>query len=144
MKDFYAWNEKKIKIDGHVNYRHPKEREIWWCSIGLNVGTEIYGKGEDFARPVLIINSKLGNCFIGVPLTSKIKSREYSCVVIVKDNVLSTVLVSQIRNFDKRRLRKKIGRISKEEYMIVQRCLLNIIAPFGAIGSYEQERQPLH
>ena len=61
MKDFYAWNEKKICLDQSKKYRHPREQEIWWCSIGLNVGTEIYGKGEDFARPVLIINSKLGN-----------------------------------------------------------------------------------
>ena len=59
MKDFNNQNEKKIKIDSKIKYGHPKEREIWWCSVGLNVGTEIYGKGEDFARPVLIINAEV-------------------------------------------------------------------------------------
>ena len=126
MKDFKGWNDKKIKIDAYTDYRNPKEREVWWCSIGVNVGTEIYGKGEDFARPVLVVNSKLGNSFIGIPLTSKIKSSEYSCIVKIKENKLSTALVSQIRNFDKRRLRKKIGCVSKEEYGEVIKCCLNI------------------
>ena len=32
-----------------------KERDIWWCSIGVNIGDEIDGKNELFHRPVLIL-----------------------------------------------------------------------------------------
>ena len=37
MKDFNKWNEKKkeIEADG-IPDLYPKEREIWWCSLGVN------------------------------------------------------------------------------------------------------------
>jgi mRNA interferase MazF len=126
MKDFIGWNEKKIKLDGYKKYKHPKVQEIWWCSIGVNVGTEIYGKGEYYLRPVIIINAEIGESFIGIPLTSRIKTGKYCCVVKVKEGKLSTALIHQIRNFDKRRLIKKIGILELENYKKVlnQLCVL--------------------
>ena len=46
----------RITIRLRNRQRKPlfKEGEIWWCSIGLNVGDEEYGKGPFFQRPVLI------------------------------------------------------------------------------------------
>lgn len=126
MKDYYHWNEKKIKIDSCKSYGHPKVRDIWWCSVGLNIGTEIYGKGEDFARPVLVIHAEAGDSFIGIPLTSKIRNGKYCRVVHVNEGKLSTALIYQMRNFDKRRLKRKIGRISEEEYKGVVSCILNL------------------
>jgi hypothetical protein len=45
-KDLDRWNELKKKIDSYpadnVPYFH--EREIWFCSIGHNVGFEQDGK----------------------------------------------------------------------------------------------------
>ncbi len=125
MKDFYAWNEKKIKLDGYKKYKHPKERAIWWCSIGMNVGTEIYGKGEDYTRPVLIINGEIGQSFIGIPLTSKIKNGKYSCIIKTTDK-LGTALVYQIRNFDKRRLVGKIGKVSEDDFKKIVDCLIQV------------------
>jgi mRNA interferase MazF len=125
MKDFYAWNEKKIKIDRYRNYRHPKVREIWWCSIGINIGTEIFGKGEYYTRPILIINSEIEESFIGIPLTSKIKNGKYSCIIKTTDK-LGTALVYQIRNFDKRRLVKKIGKVSEDDFKKILGCLIQL------------------
>lgn len=70
MKDFNHWNKKKIQIDGFVEFQHPKEGEVWWCSIGVNIGSEVYGKGADYTRPVLVINAEGSESFIGIPLTS--------------------------------------------------------------------------
>lgn len=123
MKDFHTWNKKKIKIDAYKWHKHPKEREIWWCSIGMNVGTEIYGKGDAYVRPVIVLNSELGESFIGIPLTSKIKNGKYCCIVRVTDNKISTALISQIRNFDKRRLIKKISDLSEDDYCKVMQCI---------------------
>lgn len=58
----------------------------------MNIGMEIYGKGELYLRPVLIINAKDQNTFIGIPLTSKIKNSRYGCVIKTSDNKLHTVL----------------------------------------------------
>ncbi len=57
MKDFDAWN--KVKQNTHVlqTLRYPKEGEIWWCKLGLNIGDEQDGKGTRFERPVVIINN---------------------------------------------------------------------------------------
>jgi mRNA interferase MazF len=41
---------------------------------GINVGCEIYGKGSNYVRPVLVINDDGEDNFIGVPLTSKIQN----------------------------------------------------------------------
>lgn len=84
----------------------------------MNVGTEIYGKEEDFARPVLVINAEVGDIFVGIPLTSKIKSGKYCYVVRVKGDKLSTALIYQIRSFDKRRLRKKLVEFQKKNMLV--------------------------
>ena len=46
LKEFDKWNELKKKLH---NSEKPKkfyfrEREIWWCSLGLNIGFEEDGK----------------------------------------------------------------------------------------------------
>ena len=48
-----------------------KEGEVWWCSVGLNVGEEEFGKGERFVRPVLIFKKFTQNSFLGIPLTGQ-------------------------------------------------------------------------
>ncbi len=53
-KDFDKWNKQKIHIDKLDHFQHPKVGEIWWCRVGLNIGTEIYGKGNEYTRPVLV------------------------------------------------------------------------------------------
>ena len=57
-KDFDKWNELKKKIDTREDIEENeifiKNRQIWWCSIGLNVGSEQNGHGEVFERPVLV------------------------------------------------------------------------------------------
>ena len=119
MKDFINWGKTKIKLDGLATFRHPKEKEIWWCGIGVNIGSEVYGKGVRFSRPVLVINAEGGETFVGIPLTSGVKTKKYSCVIKTDDEVLHTALVYQIRSFDKRRLQEKMYTLSDKEYSLV-------------------------
>ncbi len=72
---FNDWNG--LKQDLHfdkdlkeIPFYH--EREIYWVYLGQNIGTEIYGKGKDHMRPVLVLK-KFRNSFLGVPLTSSEK-----------------------------------------------------------------------
>ncbi|MCB9811044.1 MAG: hypothetical protein H6779_04545 [Candidatus Nomurabacteria bacterium] len=55
MKDFKKWNIIKTKLDAKTSHRTFKERDIWWCSLGVNVGHEENGKGGVFNRPVLVV-----------------------------------------------------------------------------------------
>lgn len=50
IKDFASWLARKIQIDGMDDKKIPYfgEREIWYCSMGHNIGFEQDGKGADF------------------------------------------------------------------------------------------------
>jgi len=53
---FIAWSKLKVRLhikpDNGVYFR---EREIWWASLGANIGYEQDGKHENFERPVLVL-----------------------------------------------------------------------------------------
>ena len=117
MNNYDAWNEIKKKINNRKKYSHPREREIWWCSVGLNIGSEVYGKGDYYTRPVLVVNAEGAESFIGIPLTSKIKKKKYGCVIETDDGFLHTVQTYQTRSFDKKRLLKRMYVLHQDEYM---------------------------
>jgi mRNA interferase MazF len=68
---FNNWNKKKQNLDLTTRDLLFKEGEIWWCSIGLNIGEEVYGKGKDFRRPVVIIKKLSHNSCIVMPTTTQ-------------------------------------------------------------------------
>ena len=109
-KDFNSWNEIKKELDVRTA---PDFRagDIWWCSIGINVGHEEDGKNQDFERPILIIRKFNKELFWAIPLTSKLKSGEYyHTVKLFGDS--RTLILSQMRILSSRRLLRKLHRIS--------------------------------
>ena len=60
LEQFDEWNEIKKNTHLRNNIVGYKEREIFWTRIGYNIGSEEYGKGNEFQRPVIIIKKKLG------------------------------------------------------------------------------------
>lgn len=64
-KLFDLWNFSKKSINEHGTIRYCHEREIWWCSIGVNVGFEQDGTGQHFDRPVVVIRGFNKNLFFG-------------------------------------------------------------------------------
>jgi len=115
-KDFNRWNELKKKIDVR-NPIYVSERDVWFCSVGLNVGSEQSGKHELFERPVLVIKKITANTF------NKKKGSWY--VEIESTN--SSAIISQIKLFDTRRLARKIKVISMEEFEIIKDKLKKFI-----------------
>ena len=53
---------------------HVSEGEIWWASIGENVGAEINGKSQDFSRPIVIFRKLAHGFYFVVPLTTQIRN----------------------------------------------------------------------
>jgi mRNA interferase MazF len=92
------------------------EREVWWCSIGLNVGDEVFGKGSQFARPVLIFKKFTGSSFFGIPLTSKIKVGSWYVPVDFSPNQQSFIMLHQGRVLGCERLLKKMIRLNPEQF----------------------------
>ena len=120
MHELDRWNEVK-KITTLKDRRLTiKPREIFWLKIGQNIGSEEFGKGKDFLRPVIIIRQLTSDLFIGIPLTSTIKDNDYfhSFKYINKSNGLTenSAMILQFRTFSIKRLMNKTGVISKKDF----------------------------
>jgi mRNA interferase MazF len=84
-KDFDKWNNlKKIfEKEERKFFAHP--REIWWCSLGVNLGAEIDGKNDNFERPVLVANVYSRETMLVLPITSKEKNDKFHYKIFVKN-----------------------------------------------------------
>ena len=112
-KDFDHWNqEKKSTNDRDTLDLYFYEGEVWWMSLGINIGFEEDGKSQQFTRPVLVLKKFSQNVFIGVPLSTSGKTGKYYFNFAFAESQ-STALLSQIRLFDSKRMVKKMGQIEK-------------------------------
>jgi len=103
-----------------------KEREVWWCSIGLSVGFEENGKGELFRRPVLVLKRYGPRIFLGIPLSrTRKKGTFYYPLGLLDGN--STCLLTHVRLFDSRRLTQKMATIEKEDFQNIRKALRDLI-----------------
>lgn len=126
-KDFDRWNEDKKKLDRTRSDFDFHEREIWWCAIGLNIGSEQLSFSTDFSRPILVVRRLSPNVFLGIPLTTKTDDRLPFRVRIVVEGVSNDVLVGQIRAFDRKRLYRKIAVMSEADFETVKNHLVEVI-----------------
>lgn len=110
------WNTVKKKI-ANSNHIPPmfKEKEIWWTCIGFNIGNEIYGKGKEFTRPVLVVKKFNRFTFLGAPLTSNIKTNPYSIPITINGKIFS-VKISQIRTFSYQRVQSLLAKLDDNDY----------------------------
>jgi mRNA interferase MazF len=126
-KDFVNWHKKKENIDNKNDRVYFHEREVWWCRIGVNVGYEQDGKGNNFTRPVLIIKGFSKEVFLCVPITTKEKSGKYYYNIDLGDNMQRKIIMSQIRLLDSKRLQEKIITINKGEFMKIKQAIIRLI-----------------
>jgi mRNA-degrading endonuclease toxin of MazEF toxin-antitoxin module len=93
-KDFDAWNDAKKGIHKEDARTFCRPREIWWCSLGINVGDEQDGTGEKYYFPIGIVDD-----------------REASAVL------------SQVRLIDGKRLVRKIAMLDEEIFKELKSAL---------------------
>ena len=118
-KDFDNWNILKKKLDDNINYPSFKEREIWWCHTGVNIGDEECGKGVKSHRPVLILRKFNNKIFTSVPLTTAIKNNYFYFQISFQDK-RRCLMLSHLKVIDAKRLDRKISYLSKEQFFKVK------------------------
>lgn len=120
-KDFDTWNIKKKAINKRDAILYFKEREIWWCSLGCNVGSEEDGKNDNFERPILIFRIFGTDILWVIPLTTQL-DRENSRITYKFniDGVINTADISQLKLISKKRLLRYIGLISFEDFQNIR------------------------
>lgn len=107
QKDFDTWNSKKKELNNHAFNDYVHAREVWWCSLGINIGFEQDGKHKFFERPVLVIRKFSNNAVLIIPLSSKPKKNIFS-FNFIHEGMEFSALLSQIRLISTKRLSRKI------------------------------------
>lgn len=121
-KDFDKWNFLKKDINNNNRTPYFHSREIWWCSLGLNIGEEIDGKNNNFERPVLIIKVYNRKTLLILPLTSKNKNDKYHFNIESKQKTVYAK-ITQMRVISSKRLLRKIGTIDKNVFLKLKQFL---------------------
>ena len=108
--NFVKWASLKEQIHflKDENTLHCKEREIWWASLGINIGKEEDGKNANFERPVLVLKRVNKYTIIIVPCSSKIRNDVWRYKIVLNHKPMS-VLIFQIRLISSKRLIRKFG-----------------------------------
>ena len=122
QKDFDKWNKKKKALEIRSEKFLFKTGDIWWCSVGINVGTESCGKGENYQRPVLVLKKLSGDSFIGIPLSTKIKTGSWFVDIAIHGEKRYTLLY-QIRMFHTNRFQRRLATLDDNDFARVKEKL---------------------
>lgn len=130
-KDFQKWHSLKSEIEN--NHLAPLfgQQEVWWCSLGSNVGVESDGKNDLFERPILIYRKFNKEMFWGLPMTSKKKEGKFYFTFPLHKTE-RTVMLSQMRILSAKRLIRRLGKISDSLFIQLTATVGELIktAPF--------------
>lgn len=127
-QSYDRWNAKKQELQtGHGFERlYFREGDIWWCSLGLNIGSESYGKGDAFRRPVLVIKKLSSDLCVVLPLTSRRKIGSWFAPIMVLGEERWAMLY-QIRTIHKKRFQHKMACLSGKELAQVKEKLETLL-----------------
>lgn len=122
-KDFDKWNEEKKLLERTGFETLPfHEREIWWCSIGLNLGHEQDGKNLLFERPILVVKKFNNRLAWVLPMTTKKKVGVYY-YTLLHEGQESAVILSQLRLVSVKRFRRFVRKISPNQFNHIKQLL---------------------
>lgn len=121
IKIFASWTKLKIRIHLSEKNVYPKVKEIWWVSLGQNIGVETNGKNEKFERPVVVI--KVFNSFgiLVAPISSNVKEGKYFVKFTNDEGNKNIINISQIKSVSIKRFIRKIGKLKDEDFENIKR-----------------------
>lgn len=126
IKRFIEWITLKEKLH-NISTKTPlfKEGEVWWVSIGENVGVEINGKGNKFSRPVYVFKKLSNDGFLGIPLSTQ--KKEGSWYVNIKHKSIESVaMLGQVKIISSKRLLEKHGELDKNDIIKIKNGFYNL------------------
>jgi mRNA interferase MazF len=126
LLNFVYWTKLKIRIHLSESNVYFREKEIWWMSLGVNIGNEQDGKHDKFERPVLILKKFNRHLFLGVPLSSKVKENIYYYKFKNNENYFCAIL-SQLKAVSSKRLLRKIGMFPDDDFIKIKERIKNFL-----------------
>ena len=126
-KDFQKWHTLKAGIDRQDKTQLFRAQEIWWCSLGANVGVETDGKDDLFQRPVLVFRKFNQDMFWGFPITSKPKKHKPFYFLFSLNGLEQIAVLSQMRVLSSKRLIRRVGKLGNAEFRELNGAFLKFI-----------------
>lgn len=114
IKDFDNWNEIQKGLNSNDMNVNIRAGEIRWVAFGVNIGSEIDGKGKSFTRPALIIHVIGSNLALVIPLSTKVKEMAGYLPFKFQGKTVS-LCVHQSRTISQKRILSRKGRISDKK-----------------------------
>jgi len=113
QKNFDAWNEVKKHFQDTDHKIFIRAGEIRWISFGVNVGSEIDGKGRAFTRPALIVHVIGSHLALVVPMSTRVRNIAGYVPFEWKD-ATNALCIHQIRIVSQKRVLTRKGKISNK------------------------------
>lgn len=125
-KPFFEWSQNKKAIHDLGVSKLYHSRDIWWCTLGINIGFEQDGTGKEYQRPVIILKGFSKQVCLIVPLTTSQKSNPYHISMGIIDGKEASAIISQIRLIDTKRLINKIGVVDKVMFEEIKKAIIGL------------------
>lgn len=125
-KEFRKWAEVAEKVEGLERPPFVKVGAIYWCYLGVGIGSELVGKGETFTRPVLVMGRIDERLLFVIPVTTKAKSGGHYATVVVSGTAESAILY-QGRVIDVKRIGDFIEEVPPSSMVSIQRMYLRFL-----------------
>lgn len=119
QKDFDGWNIVKKQVQDTDHGVYIRAGEIRWVAFGVNVGSEIDGKGEVFTRPALILHVIGSHLALVIPMSSK-KKNIAGYVPFEWKSATSALCIHQMRIVSQKRVLSRKGKISNKRLIKVK------------------------
>ncbi|PIR55257.1 hypothetical protein COU74_02545 [Candidatus Peregrinibacteria bacterium CG10_big_fil_rev_8_21_14_0_10_36_19] len=126
VKRFLEWIGLKEKLDlKDCDPPYVNEGDIWWISVGENVGSEINGKSNLFSRPAIILKKLAHGFYFVIPTTTKDQNGSWFVKFNHKGRAMNACL-HQARSVDHRRFYSKLGRLDDEDFEKIKKGFLEL------------------
>lgn len=129
-KNFDEWNNIKQKLQMRVPPAYVQDREIWFCKLGANIGSEQDGVGQEFLRAVIVVKRLSKSVCIVVPLTTKCKQDDFHFTFLFKRKKRiqrSSAIVSQVKLIDTKRFVYRIGVVTLKDFKEIKEKLIQLL-----------------
>ncbi len=124
-QDFDQWNDVKKRINRDARLPVFNQGDIWWASVGQNVGSESFGKSELYRRPVLVLKKLAAYMCIAVPLSTQPKTGTWFVDITIHGQK-QYALIYQTKAMSVYRFQNRLAQLDERDMQKVRTGIKNL------------------